>query len=163
MAANYEFRFWINSGSGFNIVQEYSASNTFVWTPVALGAYDLLVDIRNAGSGEFREALTKLFFYQIIAAPATGVTLTPNLASPQAPNTTITFTAQGQGGSGTYEYRFWVNTGLGFEITQDYSAVNTFPITPAATGAFDVLVDVRNAGSTEFREASTKFFFYQIQ
>lgn len=161
-SGNYEFQFWINTGAGFAIAQSYSASNTFVYTPAAVGPFDVLVDVRNAGSTSDREALTKLFFYQITAAAATGVTLAPDLASPQAPNTTITFTAQGQGGSGAYEYRFWLNSGLGFNIIQDYSAINTFAWTPTATGAYDILVDVRNAGSSAFREASTKFFFYQI-
>lgn len=162
-SGSYEYRFWINSGSGFQIVQAYSTTNTFVWTPVAAGAYDLLVDVRSAGSTNFREASTKLFFYKITAAPASGVTLVPDLASPQAPNTTVTFTAQGQGGSGTYEYRFWVNSGLGFNIVQAYSSSNTFAWTPTLNGAYDILVDVRNTGSTAFREALTKLFFYKIQ
>jgi FtsP/CotA-like multicopper oxidase with cupredoxin domain len=162
-SGTYEYRFWVNSGSGFSMVRDYSAANTYNWTPAATGAYDILVDVRSAGSTASREALTKLFYYQIVTPPATGVTLTPDLASPQAPSTPITFTAAGQGGTGTYEYRFWVNSGSGFSIVQDYSAVSTFPWTPAATGAYDFLVDVRNAGSTAFREAFTKYFYYRIQ
>jgi len=159
----FEYRFWVNSGTGFAIVQDYSAAGTFLWTPSAVGAYDILVDVRNVGSTAFREALTKYFYYQIVPASATSVTLSPDLASPRAPNTLITFTAAGQGGSGTYEYRFWVNSGTGFNIVQDYSASNALAWTPAATGAYDILVDVRSAGSTAFREALTKYFYYQIQ
>lgn len=162
-SGSYEYRFWINSGSGFTIVQEYSATNTFAWTPVVTGAYDLLVDVRSAGSTAQREASTKIFYYQIVPAAATGVTLTPNLASPQSVGTPVTFTALGQGGSGSYEFRFWINSGLGFDIVQDYSASNALVWTPVATGAYDILVDVRNTGSAAFREASTKLFFYQIQ
>jgi len=158
----YEYRFWLNSGSGYNIVQDYSATNTYVWTPAANGAYDFLVDVRTAGSTVARDASTKLFYYQIQSAGATGVTVSPDLASPQAPGTPITLTAAGQGGSGTYEYRFWLNSGSGYSIVHDYSAANTFVWTPAATGNYDILVDVRNAGSTAIREASTKLFFYQI-
>jgi cytochrome c peroxidase len=162
-SGTYEYRFWINSGSGYTIVQDYSATATYVWTPLATGAYDILVDVRNAGSTSVRDASTKLFYYQIMTAGATGVTATPDLASPRTSGTPITFTALGQGGSGTYEYRFWVNSGSGYTIVQDYSAAATFVWTPLATGAYDILVDVRNAGSTSLREASTKIFFYQIQ
>jgi Bacterial Ig-like domain len=159
----YEYRFWLNSGTGYTIVQAYSAASTLLWTPAATGNYDILVDVRNAGSTAFREASTKLFFYQIQPAAATGVSVTPSLASPQAPGTPITFTAAGQGGGGAYEYQFWINSGSGYNIVQVYSAANTFVWTPAATGNYDILVDVRNAGSTAFREALTKIFFYQVQ
>jgi Multicopper oxidase len=162
-SGSYEYRFWINSGSGFNIVQDFSATNALVWTPAATGAYDILVDARNTGSTSLREATTKLFSYQIQPAPATGVTVTPSLTSPQAPGTPITFTASGQGGSGTYEFQFWVNSGAGYNIVQPYSATNTFVWTPATTGNYDILVDVRNAGSTAVRDALVKIFFYQIQ
>ncbi|TLN02211.1 laccase [bacterium] len=162
-SGSYEYQFWVNSGTGFQIAQNYSATSTFNWTPAASGAFDILVDVRNAGSTSIREASTKLFYYQILATGATGVTLTPSLPSPQSPGTTITFTAQGQGGSGSYEYQFWVNSGTGFQIAQNYSATSTFNWTPAASGAFDILVDVRDAGSTSFREAFTKLFYYQIQ
>jgi hypothetical protein len=162
-SGTYEYRFWINSGSGYSIVQDYSAASTFAWTPVTTGPYDILIDVRNAGSTAVREASTKIFYYQIVTAPASGVSLTSNPASPQSILTPITFTALGQGGSGSYEYRFWFNSGLGFDIVQDYSSANTLNWTPIATGAYDVMVDVRNAGSSAFREATTKLFFYQIQ
>jgi hypothetical protein len=162
-SGSYEYRYWINSGSGYNIVQDYSATNTFAWTPVATGAYDILIDVRSTGSTVVRDASTKIFYYQIGPAPATGVTVTPNLASPQNVGTPITLTAVGQGGSGTYEFRFWVNSGLGYTITQDYSASNTFVWTPGSTGNYDILVDVRNAGTTVVRDALTKLFFYHVQ
>jgi manganese oxidase len=163
-SGSYQYRFWVNSGSGFNIVQDYSAANTFVWTPSLPGAFDILVDVRNAGSSSLREAFTKLFFYQIQgAAAATGVTVSSSIPSPQSPGTAITFTAQGQGGSGSYQYRFWINSGTGFSMVQDYASADTLVWTPSAPGAYDLLVDVRNAGSSSLREASTKLFYYQIQ
>jgi len=163
-SGSYEYRFWLNSGSGYSIVQDYGAANTLVWTPAATGNYDILVDVRNTGSTALREASTNLFYYQIISSSAaTGVTVTPDLASPQATGTPITLTASGQGGSGSYEYQFWLNSGAGYSIVQEYSAANTFVWTPAVTGNYDILVDVRNTGSTASREALAKLFFYQVQ
>jgi len=158
----YEYRFWVNSGSGFAIVQNYSEMSTFTWTPTATGTYDIMVDVRSIGSTVVRDAFTKMFQYKILPAPVTGVTLTSDLATPQIPGTPITFTATGQGGSGPYEYRFWVNSGSGFAIAQNYSPANTFVWTPTLAGAYDILVDVRNTGSTAVREASTKVLFYKI-
>jgi len=162
-SGTYEYRFWINSGAGYTIAQNYGTANTFVWTPAVAGAYDIMVDVRNAGSTVVRDASAKIFFYRITAPAATGVTLTSSLASPQPVNTPITFTALGQGGSGTYEYRYWINSGAGYTIVRNYSTTNTFTWTPTATGAYDILVDVRNVGSTALREASNKILFYRIQ
>lgn len=163
---DYEYRFWLNSGTGFEIVQDYGASNTWTWTPSTSGAYDVLVDVRNTALTTMREVSDKVFFYQIqdsVQVPPTAVTLLPDLASPQVVGTPVTFTAEGSGGTGPYEYRFWLNSGSGFTIVQDFSSANTWQWIPAASGAFDVLVDVRNAGSAAVREASNKLFFYQIQ
>jgi len=40
--------------------------------------------------------------------PTATVSLTPNPIGPQTVGTTVTFTAQGSGGTGDYEYRFWL-------------------------------------------------------
>lgn len=162
-SGNYEYRFWVNSGTGFTIAQDYSTTKTFLWNPVAIGAYDILVDVRNVGSTALREAFEKVLFYQIQPAPATAVSITPDKASPQAPGTQIVFTAAGSGGSGTYEYRFWLNSGSGYAIVQDYSTLPTWTWLPASTGNYDVLVDVRSVGSPAVRDALNNVFFYQIQ
>ncbi|MRR54693.1 MAG: hypothetical protein EG822_09315 [Deltaproteobacteria bacterium] len=163
---DYEYRFWLNSGAGFEIARDYGTGNSWTWTPVSTGAYDVLVDVRKVGSTDLREVSDKVFFYQIqdsVQVPPTALNLTSDLAAPQAVGTPVTFTAEGVGGSGPYEYRFWLNSGAGFNIVQDYSAVSTWIWTPATSGAYDILVDVRNIGSTSVREASNKVFFYQIQ
>jgi len=162
-SGTYEYRFWINSGSGYSVVQNYSTTNSYVWTPAAAGAYDILVDVRNAGTSVQRDAFARILYYKIVPAAATGVTVTPDLASPGSIGTPVTFTAVGQGGSGNYEYRFWLNSGSGYSIVQNYSPTNTFVWTPTATGAYDILVDVRNTGSSALREAFNKLLFYRIQ
>ena len=53
--------------------------------------------------------------------------------------------------------------GAGFLIARDYTTSNTFVWTPTLVGNYDLMVDVRNVGSTALREAFTKLFFYQIQ
>jgi len=162
-AGPFEYRFWVNSGAGFAIVQDYAPAATLVWTPATTGAYDIMVDVRTVGSTALREASAKIFFYQIQPAPATAVAITSDKASPQAPGTPVIFTAAGSGGAGKYEYRFWLNTGAGFAVAQDYSTLPTWTWVSSAAGNYDVLVDVRSVGSTLFREALNNVFFYQIQ
>jgi hypothetical protein len=162
-AGPFEYRYWVNTGAGFQLVRDYFASGTFVWTPTTAGAYDILVDVRTIGNTALREASNKIFFYQIQPAPATAVAITPSLASPQLHGTPVTFTAAGSGGTGKYEYRFWLNTGTGYAIVQDYSTLPTWTWIPALAGHYDLLVDVRSLGSTSLRDASNNVFFYQIQ
>jgi len=159
----YEYRFWVNIGAGFLVAQDYSTNNTFVWIPTTVGNYDIMVDVRNTGSTVLRDTFGKVFFYQIQPAAATAVSVTPDKASPQAPGTPVVFTAAGSGGSGSYEYRFWLNSGSGYAVVQNYSTLPTWTWIPSLTGNYDVLVDVRSVGSTAVRDALNNVFFYQIQ
>jgi len=66
--------------------------------------------------------------------------------------TAVTFTAQGQGGSGNYEYRFWLlgpSTGGLWVSQQAYSATNTWSwnTTSADIGTSTIAVWVHNVGS----------------
>ena len=159
----YEYRFWINNGNGYAVTQEYGSSNTFVWTPTKPGIYDIMVDTRAYGSNVLRDAYITLLSYQVSPPPATAVTLTPQIFSPQPVGTPITFTAAASGGTGPYEYRFWINVAGTYVIAQDYTPFNTFTWTPLIQGNYDIMVDTRSIGSVDFREALDKIFFYQIQ
>jgi hypothetical protein len=159
----FEYRFWVNYGNGYAMTQDYRTTNTFIWTPTKIGIHDILVDVRGFGSKVSRDAFATYLSYMVAPAPATAVTLTPSIVSPQLAGTPITFTAVASGGSGPYEYRFWVNIGGTYVIAQDYTTTNTWTWTPLATGNYDIMVDTRAVGSTLFREALNNIFFYQIQ
>jgi hypothetical protein len=58
-----EYRFWIRApGGAWSIVQDYSPSSTFSWTPAAAGTYQLEVDIRNLGSAATYETVANIPF-----------------------------------------------------------------------------------------------------
>src|SRR5690242_8227942 len=84
--------------------------------------------------------------------PATGVTITSSVASPQLVGTPVTFTASGTGSIG-YQYRFFITTaGSGvYTMVQDYGAAATWtmPATTAA-GAYQVIVHVRTTTTVPF-------------
>lgn len=89
--------------------------------------------------------------------PPPPATLTVSLASnktfPITLGTAVTFTAAASGGTTPYTYRFVTyNAAVGWAITQDYSALNTFTYYPGA-GSNAVQVWVRNAGSTKDYDA----------
>ena len=89
---------------------------------------------------------------------ATGVTLTPTLASPQTIGASMTFIANGSGGSGVYEYQFFLklDTDTAWTTVKDYSTSYTWSWNTIGyeAGLYNVRVYVRNVGSTATFEAS---------
>jgi hypothetical protein len=100
--------------------------------------------------------------FSISPPPATGVTFTPppSPASPQPAGTSVTFTAAGEEGSGTYEYKFYRRDPSGtWTLEQDYppggsgSATWVWDTAGAALGTHTIQVWARSAGSTAPWEA----------
>jgi len=156
-SGSYEYMFWLKTIGVWNIVQNYSATNTWTWNTngVAAGSYDVLVYVRNSGSGAAYEALNSLTYVLLASSPATGATIAPDIASPQVIGNNPTFTAGGVGGSGSYEYKFWLKTNGVWAMVRDYSKTNTWTWNTSATlaGTYGVQVQVRNAGSSAKYEA----------
>jgi len=165
-SGNYEYKFWLKTDGVWNIVQDYSPANAWMWSTmgVAAGSYDVLVYVRNAGSSATYETLNSLSYVLLANSPATGAILTPDIASPQMIGNNITFTAGGIGGKGDYEYKFWLKTGGVWSITRDYSAANTWEwsTTSLAAGSYDVLVYVRNTGSSAAYEAKASLSYVLV-
>ena len=80
---------------------------------------------------------------------ATLTNLTANLAAPQSPGSTITFTATATAGTAPYQFKWWLFNGTTWAIARDWSTSNTFawtPSTPNPNAAVGVWV--RGAGET---------------
>jgi hypothetical protein len=145
--SSLRYQFWVNTpGLGWWIPQDYSSSNTFVWTPVTPGNYQVGVRVKDASSANVYDM--DLVVDYTIQQPSVSITsLSPNKTSPQAANTPVTWTCTATGGTSLL-YQFWVNTpGLGWSIPQDYSASNTFVWTPSTPGSYQVGVRVKDASS----------------
>ena len=57
------YRFWVRApGGGWQIVRDYSTTNTFTWTPAAAGTYALEVDVRDQGATATYEAVNNIPF-----------------------------------------------------------------------------------------------------
>jgi hypothetical protein len=152
-SGSYEYQFWLKIGSGaYVMVRDYASSNTWTWdtSGSAAGMDGVQVFVRNVGSPLGYEAYKTIGYTILSTAPATGATLTANVASPQVAGTSITFTAGGTGGSGTYEYKFMLKIGSGaYVMVRDYASSNTWTwdTSGAAVGMDGVQVFVRNVGS----------------
>lgn len=162
--ASPQFKWFVHDGTAWTMVRDWSPSSTYVWTPSASAPnYRVSVWARSGGSTEVYEALTEAYF--AIEAPTSPrprvstVSLRPNVASPQPPNTTITWTATTAGGAAP-QFKWHVFSNGTWTMVRDWSASNSFAWTPTTSGSdYRVSVWARSAGSSEYYEAITEEYF----
>ena len=84
-----------------------------------------------------------------IAGPLTVTNLTANLAAPQPPGTSITFTATATGGTAPYQFKWWYWDGSFWRVLRDWAPGNTYTWTPTvANSQYQITVWARSAGQT---------------
>jgi hypothetical protein len=152
--SEYRYAFYVDSGSGFVMVQDFGIGST--WTmPASMpaGTYSVAVWVRTNAAPTY-DAVAYSWNYWVKNPPATGVTLTPDATSPQPAGTAIVWTAVGSGPAGIpqsdYRYGFYLDDGTGFILVQDFGIGSTWTM-PANTppGTYNVAVWVRtNAVAT---------------
>lgn len=154
----HQYKWWIYNGDAWIPTTNWTASNTFAWTPATANAGGrVTVWVRSAGSSlDEAEAAAAMDFVisagSFPTAPpsrATGATISANLVAPQPPGTTVTFTAVGSGGTAPYQYKWWIYNGDAWVPVGTWTTSSTFAWTPAATNLGGrVTVWIRSAGST---------------
>ncbi|MCP4041950.1 MAG: RHS repeat protein, partial [Gammaproteobacteria bacterium] len=82
--------------------------------------------------------------------PATTLTVSADTPPPHPEGTAVTYTASADGGSGSYEYKFWLkgpSTGNTYFMVQDWGADTYILDTTGWVGSNTLKVETRNAGS----------------
>jgi hypothetical protein len=155
-SAPYQYKWLLHDGGSWSVLQNWTTTNSVVWTPTTTNAsYRVAVWIRNAGStaDTYDDSATGSILFPIAPmAPGAPVLLTginANFLSPQDSGTTITFTATAIGGSGTYQYKWWIFDGASWSQASGWTTSNVFTWTAGARSPnYRIGVWVRNASST---------------
>jgi glucose/arabinose dehydrogenase len=155
----YTYKFFVYDGATWTVGQDWSSSNTWIWTPSVPGTYQFQVWVRNAGSSAPYDAYRDAGPVTITGPPPLTVTaLTANPSGPAAINTAVTWTVSASGGTAPYTYLFWIFNGSTWSLGRDWGPSNTWTWTPTAGGTYSVQVWARNSGSSApfdaWREAS---------
>jgi hypothetical protein len=157
-----EYKFWLkgpSTGNEWKVAQDYSASASYAWIPTRAGSYVIWVYSRDASNPAEPETSSWMPFDVLDTTPVTSVTLTADKTSPALKATIgkVTFTPHAVGGSGKYEYKFWLNgpsTGNEWKVAQDYGISDSFTWTPMQAGHYLLWVYARSVGSIASREAA---------
>ena len=155
--APYSYKWWVFDGANWTILQNWSTSSSYTWTPsTANSAFRVAVWVRSAGSttdAYDNPQSNGSIAFPVSPAPSIAplmlTAITSDLASPQPVGSTITFTAAASGGTAPYQFKWFVFDGKTWNVMQDWSPSNTWAWTPtSAGGKTRVGVWVRSAGST---------------
>jgi len=148
-----QYKFLVQqAGGAAQVVQNWSTSTTYSWTPSTAASYTVIVWARSAGiTVDAAQASAQMSYVVNTPPPAAvaSVALSPSLATPQNAGTAITFTAVGVGGVAPRQYKFLVSQGGGAnQLVQDWSTLTTYTWAPSSAGSYAVTVWARSAGVT---------------
>ena len=150
----YQYKWLLYNGSRWDVVQNWSGSSTFAWTPAfANPLYRVAVQVRSAGSTtDAFEAVTEAAFaidavtiidgapilprvrqmHPAPLQPVSTVTLSADVSSPQPPGTLITWKAAATGGGSGRQFKWFVYDGSRWTIGAPWSTSDMFSWIPTA-------------------------------
>lgn len=139
-SAVYNYKFSLNG----TMVQDWSAVD--YWTLTAdmpAGTYIVLAEARTGSLAGAPATANSSVTFNVIPAPATNVILSADQPSTHVAGSAVKFSAVGIGGTGTYQYRYWLDSGIGF-IDQTGWTLDPVWTMNAATpvGNYRVMVEV---------------------
>jgi hypothetical protein len=156
--APLEYQFWLYDATqnAWRIVKDFSATNTFIWTPGSAGDYGVQVNVRSVGSPHpFDGAVNSNFPIRITPPPPVTITgFESNVPTSLPAGTSMTWTATATGGVAPLQYRLILfDETAGWSELQPYGSSNSIVWTPLHAGTYGLQVWVRSAGSTTLYEA----------
>lgn len=150
----YEFKWWVWDGSDWTVLQEWSTSGTYTWVPTRRSSsYKVRVKVRNARTlgeppDDERAARTVPFPITAGGRDVQLLGIVPDKPGPQVVGSSITFTAAATGGTGSYQYKWWVLDSGRWKVLREWGSVNTYTWVPTVAKSYLVAVWVRESTST---------------
>ena len=145
------YQFWVKEDGKWRMVQDYSKTNVFKYTPNKNGDYNVSVYAKAAGSIAKQEAMQVHSFKVKPLEKVTAVELNRDEETPKV-GQTITFTAKAAGSSQPV-YQFWVKEDGKWRMVQDYSKTNVFKYKLNKNGDCNVSVYAKDADAKTKQEA----------
>jgi hypothetical protein len=160
-----EYKFWRLDADGWHMAQDYSASNTYTWSPTLNdgGNHAVQVWARNAGSSAAYDAWATTGVFTIAPPPPIHLVFTAVPPLPAIAGATLTWTVQADV-SGV-EYQVWrYDDGSGWTIVQPYGTDASYIWSTAISdaGSHALQFWVRRVGSSAAYEGWIASGFFLI-
>jgi hypothetical protein len=143
-----QYKFLVQNGSAApQVVRNWGSGTTYTWTPNTAANYSVIVWARSSGvTVDAAQASTQMLY--VITAPVAIASLRSDVPSPQVTGTPITFTAAATGGTGAYQFKWWLWSGTTWTMVRDWgSAALTWTPSQSNT-SYRIGIWVRDASST---------------
>ena len=146
----YKFLICDDKGNWYKL-QDYGNSNTCTWIPGAAGKKMLYADVKDSAGTVKRAELSYEVKKKVEALTAK---LTADPSSGVVSGKTVKLTANANGGTGSYTYKFLVcdDKGNWYKI-RDFGSINTCTWIPGVAGKKTLYVDVKDSTGTVKRAA----------
>ena len=138
---NYQYQFYVIRDNRKIILQKYSTVNTCVWLPYTVAEYTLGVEVIDASG--MVASVSKPYNIVQTTLSVQNFVVDPEMAGVRYE--TINLTAQASGGSGIYEYCFYVIRDGRKIVLKDFSNENACLWTPYTVASYTVCVDVKDS------------------
>ena len=154
----YQF-FLLEPGTGWRVLQPWSADSDVMWTPSTAGNYTLQVWVRSANSTAAFDAWQGIGAFVVNNGPL-SITMQADRPLPIGPGGTVTWTATPAGGDGSpLEFAFYRyhEASATWTLVRAFASTPSWSWTPAAgdIGVYWLQVWARRQGSTAAFEAWT--------
>ena len=136
--SNVQYSYWLynpQSSPAWSLLQDFSTSPCYMWTPTAVGNYLISVTAKDGLTGK---EVNSACWYTITGTPLTAVSLTETPTSPQSVSTPITLTASATGGTNV-QYGYWAYNPAATPAWSELlanSPNSTYTWTPTVAGSY---------------------------
>ena len=149
----YQYAFFYKTASDTNwkTLQNFSANSSVDLTLTSKGTYDVCIKVRDTSE----IVLNK--YFTVTVTDSTLEEMSSISAEEISYGNTVTMTAKGNGGTGTYQYSFLYkkSSASSWTTLSAFGEKSTFDFIPAAIGTYDICVKVKDTAGTTVKNYFT--------
>lgn len=144
--APYKYQFYAirPNGSHVNFRSQPVYSNVYPWTPVTAGTYDVGVDIYDANGAKVTAKTVRITVEA--ADPLSVAVFRAGYKTSYNVGETVALAARGEGGSGNYQYQFYLYRSNGAKVVlKNFCTGNVCSWKPQTPDHYRVCVDIKDS------------------
>lgn len=140
----YQYCFWVKRGKEKILLKDFSNENTYIWTPFTPAKYIVVLEIKD-GSGN---RITKEIEHEVIREKLTIVEFNIDKEGIIYSGDRMNMTSLVTGGSGKYQYQYYVVRKGEKILLKDFSSENNYTWTPITPAEYELYVVVKDSTGT---------------